>query len=133
MCTQLDANITNDPNWGDGFVENECRDKTVDGDWTNVTATIYDESQEVPGRWMTKVSNFGSPASYTIIAFEDNDYAVEYDCTTSKLGITNYCIHVLSRVPTMDGDVFNKLIQYANDLGLNPNDLPVKMTVQEGC
>ena len=133
VCTQLDAFITNSPNWGDGTVDNECREKTVDGDWTNVTATLFDETQEQPGRWLTKVGNFGGPANYTIIAFEEDDYAVEYDCTTSSLGVTNYCIHVLSRAPTMDEDVFNKLMQDANDKGLNPQNLPIQMTLQEGC
>ena len=133
VCTQLDAVITNEPNWGDGVVDNECRENSVDGSWTNVSATLFDEDQEEPGRWLTKVGNYGGAANYTIIAFEEDDYAVEYDCKTSSLGVTNYCIHVLSRIPTMDPEVFNKLMQDANDKGLNPQNLPVQMTQQEGC
>ena len=134
VCTQLNASITNIPTWGDGIVDNECREKTIDGDWTNVTATLFDEDEEQPGRWLTKVGDYGGqPANYTIIAFEEDDYAVEYDCTTSSLGLTNYCIHVLSRTPTMDQEVFDKLMQDAINRGLNPQDLPIQMTQQEGC
>ena len=43
------VSISDNPNFGDGIVENECRYKTVDGRWTNVTATIYDEDPEEPG------------------------------------------------------------------------------------
>lgn len=132
VCTQLEVNITGIPNFGDGVVDNECRYQTVDGRWTNVTATIFDEDPNIPGRWLTQVGN-GDPSNYTVIAIATDEYSVEYDCKTSSLGITNYCIHVLSRSPTMSEDTFKGLIQMAEDLGLNPNELPVKMTQQKGC
>lgn len=61
-----------------------------------------------------------------------DDYAVEYDCGTS-FGITNYCIHVMSRTREMDPALFESLIEEAEKMGLNTEGLPVKMTLQEGC
>lgn len=75
---------------------------------------------------------YGNVVNYTIIAIGE-DYSVEYDCGTSSLGITNYCIHVLSRTPTMEQSKFDSLIEYAEGLGLNPDHLEVKMTLQDGC
>jgi lipocalin len=114
------------------LVVNECRDKTVDGDWTNITASLFDEDLDVPGRWLTQIGK-GSPANYTVIAIKRDEYSVEYDCKTSNLGVTNYCIHVLSRTPTLDENTFKELIEMAESMGLNPQQLPYTMTVQEGC
>ena len=60
------------------------------------------------------------------------DFSVEYDCGESG-GITNYCIHVMSRERTMDKSKFDDLIDIAENMGLNPDNLPVKMTLQDGC
>ncbi len=110
------------------IADNDCRDKTPTGKWTNATGTLYGEDLTQPGRWLE--SFHGSPpVNYTVIAISD-DYAVEYDCGTS-FGITNYCIHVMSRSRTMDSAVFKSLIDLAEGLGLNPNQLPVQMTNQE--
>jgi hypothetical protein len=118
-----------DPSTGDGIADNDCRYKTVDGEWTNVTGTLYNENLKQPGKWLEKI--YGSPVNYTVIAITD-DYSVEYDCGTS-FGVTNYCIHILSRTPTLDQSTFDKLIQMAEDMGLNPQGLPVTMTLQNGC
>ena len=80
-----------------------------------------------------RLQTFGGPSGdYTIIAIGD-DYSVEYDCTVSALGVTNYCVHVLSSTRTMDQSLFDDLIAQAESLGLNPQQLPVEMTVQNGC
>lgn len=85
-----------------------------------------------PGKWLETIGN-SSPVNYTVIAISD-DYAVEYDCGTSpSSGITNYCIHVMSRTMDMDIEQFNELIEMAENMGLNPLNLDVKMTQQEGC
>ena len=39
----------------------------------------------------------------------------------------------MSREPTMDEDLFNKLIKDAEALGLNTQNLPVTLTQQDGC
>jgi lipocalin len=102
----------------------------VDGKWTNVTGVLYNEDLSSPGKWLEAIGG-GSPVNYTVISMGD-DYSVEYDCGTSN-GITNYCIHVLSRSGTMEQDLFNKLIEEAEQMGLNPQNLPVTITKQEGC
>jgi apolipoprotein D and lipocalin family protein len=128
VCTSLDVTII-DKTTGDGIANNDCREKTVDGKWTNVTGTLTDESLEQQGRWLETI--YGSPVNYTVI-YMDDDYSVEYDCGTS-LGITNYCVHILSRTPTMPQEKFDELIQMAEDMGLNSQNLDVSMTLQDGC
>lgn len=129
VCTSLGFQETNSAT-GDGIADNDCRYKTVDGRWTNVTGNLFGEDLLQPGRWLEQIGN-GSPVNYTVIAISE-DYSVEYDCGTSN-GITNYCIHVLSREPTLDQATFDKLIQDAENMGLNPQNLPITMTLQEGC
>ena len=132
VCTELGITISNSPNYGDGIADNDCRDKTVDGKWTNATGTLTGEDQAAPGRWLEKVGPSFAPAvNYTVISLGD-DYAVEYDCGTS-FGVTNYCIHVMSRTRTMDPQLFSSLMQQAEEMGLNPQNLPVAMTKQDGC
>ena len=127
VCTQLDVTLNNYFPF-DGTAENECREKTVDGKWSNVTGTLTDS--DVPGRWLETI--YGSPVNYTVI-YMDDDYSIEYDCGSS-LGITNYCIHVLSRLPTMPQAKFDELMTFAQDyLQLNPQNLETEMTLQEGC
>jgi len=130
VCTELQIKISNSPNLGDGIADNDCRYKTTDGRWTNATGALSEEDPNVPGRWLETIGQ-GSPVNYTVIAL-GSDFAVEYDCGTS-LGITNYCIHVMSRTSTMDSDQFDELMQLANAMGLNPQNLPIIMTKQDGC
>ena len=129
VCTEINIDIT-DEKTGEGIADNDCRYKEVDGKWTNVTGALYNEDLNEPGRWLEQIGG-GSPVNYTVIAISD-DYSVEYDCGTSH-GITNYCIHVMSRTQTMDEATFNSLIKMAEDMGLNPQNLPVTITEQEGC
>jgi apolipoprotein D and lipocalin family protein len=126
VCTELNIQTLNYTN-GDSLADNDCRYKTVDGKWTNVTGTLSDANP--PGKWLETI--YGNPVNYTVIAIDEN-YAVEYDCGTS-MGITNYCVHVMSRDRTMDENLFNSLIQMAEDMGLNPQKLPVTRTMQDGC
>jgi hypothetical protein len=61
------------------------------------------------------------------------DAAVEYDCVES-LGVTNYCIHLLSRSRTMPDSVVHMLLELTNTtLGLNYLNLPYTHTMQDGC
>lgn len=128
VCTELNIALT-DETTGEALADNDCRYKDVTGSWTNVTGRLYNEDLKVPGRWLEEI--YTNTVNYTVIAI-GKDYAVEYDCGTSA-GITNYCIHVMSRTRTMNETQFNELIQMAESLGLNPEGLSVKMTTQEGC
>jgi hypothetical protein len=44
-----------------------------------------------------------------------------------------YCIHILSRTPTMDPQVEQQLLAYAARLGLNDQQIAYKSTLQDGC
>lgn len=57
---------------------------------------------------------------------------MEYDCGTF-LGIANYCIHILSRTPTMDPAKFHSLVNQAVGMGLNTQNLELEVTKQAGC
>lgn len=127
VCTELNISIKNERT-GDGIADNDCRSKTIDGPWTNVTGRLINEDMTNPGRWEEVI--YTNSVNYTVIAV-GTDFAVEYDCGTSSAGITNYCIHVMSRTRTMDQSQFNDLINMAESMGLNPQKLPVKMTVQD--
>ncbi len=127
VCTELNIQTLNYTT-GDALADNDCRYQTIDGKWTNVTGTLYNSNP--PGKWLEKIYE-GNPVNYTVIAIDEN-YAVEYDCGTS-FGITNYCVHVMSRTRTMDDELFNSLIQMAEDMGLNPQGLQVTHTKQDGC
>lgn len=111
------------------MADNDCRYQEIDGQWTNVTGALTNEDLQKPGKWLETI--YGNPVNYTVIALSD-DFAVEYDCGTSA-GVTNYCIHVMSRERTLDQDTFDSLIEMAENMGLNPQDLPVQMTRQDGC
>mmetsp|Transcript_34388 Transcript_34388/g.50001 ORF Transcript_34388/g.50001 Transcript_34388/m.50001 type:complete len:192 (-) Transcript_34388:256-831(-) len=128
VCTELNIDITNDTT-GDGIADNDCRYKEVTGPWTNVTGRLYGEGLNQPGRWLEEIN--GNTVNYTVIAI-GKDFAVEYDCGVSA-GVTNYCVHVMSKSRTMDEGQFDELIQMAEDMGLNPESIPVKKTLQEGC
>lgn len=128
VCTELNISMK-DYATGDGIADNDCRDTTIDGRWTNATGSLYNGSKP-PGKWLESFYG-GSPVNYTVIAI-GTDYAVEYDCGTNN-GITNYCVHVMSKTRTMDETLYNELFQMAEDMGLNPNDLPIQKTMQAGC
>lgn len=128
VCTELNIAIV-DKSTGDCIADNDCRSKEVTGTWTNVTGRLINEDITQPGRWEEVIN--GNSVNYTVIAI-GTDYAVEYDCGESA-GMTNYCIHVMSRTRTMEQAKFNELITMAEDMGLNPENIPVKMTLQEGC
>ena len=128
VCTEINVNFTNITS-GDATVDNDCRSKEVTGPWTNITGNLSGEDILKPGKWEEEIN--GSFVNYTVI-YIDDDASIEYDCGTS-LGITNYCIHVLSRTRTMTTAKFDKLMSYAQGLGLNTNDLPITMTTQNGC
>lgn len=132
VCTELIVNNANDGNPNDMTVLNSCRSYTPQGDFLNATGTLVNERS--PG-WFEEEFIPGLPTvNYTVIAMDETKgYAVEYDCG-ELFGIVNYCVHIMSRTPTMDPTILNELITYANTtLKLNIYNLPFNMTKQEGC
>lgn len=73
--------------------------------------------------------------NYTVIFQGESNglgYSVEYDCG-EVLGIVNYCIHILSREPTMPDELRDSLVDRSLKLGLNTQSLNLTITHQDGC
>ena len=62
----------------------------------------------------------------------DDDIGATYDCGVS-FGLADYCVHFISRTPSLDADKLAAMQKYATDLGLNYNDRPYDEIMQEGC
>ena len=127
VCTEL---LVNNGTNVDLSVTNSCRDKTPRGNFINATGALVNERE--PG-WYEEEFIPGFPTvNYTIIAIGE-DYSVEFDCG-ELFGVVNYCVHVLSRTPTMDAGLLELLIDFANNtLDLNLYNLPFNTTNQTGC
>lgn len=114
-------------------VDQGCHEKTVDGSLTLVHAKLIPVNNTlVDGRFIEEI--FVDKAHYTIV-YLDDDSAIEYDCEVALDGLlTNYCIHILSRQPTMDDTKLQNLLDFAQQkLQLNPLAINVHMTLQTGC
>ncbi len=64
---------------------------------------------------------------------DGEEFSVEYDCGSSVITGVNYCVHFLSRKPTLAPHILEYLITEVNKLDLNYLNLPLQMTHQEGC
>ena len=128
VCTQLSVR-----NEGAGgyFADNICRFQTPSGKLTKVTETLSNENPA--GRFQASVYPLAPSVDYNILFLGERDgeeYSVEYDCGSNFLTGTNYCVHFLSRKPTMSDKLLNYLIDEVNKLELNAENLPLEMTKQ---
>merc|ERR1712150_221990 len=114
---------------GDATAINSCRKLTPTGDFLNATGALTDEV--VPGHWKEGFFPFAPKADYTIVYLDDN-LAIEYDCT-QVLWITNYCIHLLAKTPTISQADTQKLMDVATQLKLTNQNLPYQVTLQDKC
>ena len=131
VCTQL--NVTFGANPDDYFAGNICRDKTPEGDLINAVGSLLNENPA--GRFKESFFEYAPSVDYTILFLGEMDgeeFSVEYDCGSSFFG-TNYCVHFLSRKPTLSQKVLDYLVSEVNKLNLNYENLPLQMTKQEGC
>ena len=106
-------------------VDNICRQKTPDGKQTNAVATLKPTDTE--GHFLESFSSFAPSVNYTIIElgeYNGEHYSVEYDCSSNFTG-TNYCVHFMSREPTMSDELLQILISRVNKLELNSFNLPL--------
>jgi hypothetical protein len=71
-------------------------------------------------------------ASYNVILLKTDQFSVEYDCT-HVLGVTNYCIHILSRTTTLDAAIVTYVLKLAQELDLNTAQLDYVQTKQNNC
>nr|KAG5711655.1 hypothetical protein BaRGS_016837 [Batillaria attramentaria] len=69
---------------------------------------------------------------YTVI-YLDDEFAIEYDCSTLIGLYTNYCIHIMARHPQADPQRIQELLSFAEGLGLNTANLDFQHTRQDGC
>ena len=50
------------------------------------------------------------------VNFRIADSAIEYDCNTSILGVTDYCVHFMSRTPTLTEEKLQEMKEFAGEL-----------------
>ncbi len=131
MCTHLDVGqSTNDPS--SVIVSNICNKKTPNGKLTVANGTLSSTRKPSDGRYNETIPPTPKPVAYNIIVLQTNEYSVEYDCL-QEFGITNYCVHILSRQPTLNGTIINNLLKLAQEYDLNPVKLDFVMTKQMNC
>ena len=132
VCTQLNVTFGGTPD--EYYADNICRYKTPDGAITNAKGTLFDEGPS--GHFQQNFFPLTPAVDYTILLLGELDgeeFSVEYDCGSTYLTGLNYCVHFLSRKPTMSPHVLDHLIAEVNKRGLNFLNLPLQMTKQEGC
>jgi apolipoprotein D and lipocalin family protein len=69
------------------------RYNSPEGKLTAINATLVGDTSR-PGHFLQSFP-FGPAGDYNLIYLSE-DYAMEYDCT-EQLGVTNYCVHIMSR------------------------------------
>ncbi|XP_042234005.1 uncharacterized protein LOC121874118 isoform X2 [Homarus americanus] len=120
-----------DPGLADGEVTYTCRKDGPQGKVKSASADLIYKG--TPGQFKQQFRfPFAPQLDYSIMYIDENT-TMEYDCHTNVLGITNYCIHFMSRHPTMSENTLTSLIDYAESLGLNNQNITYKGTKQEGC
>ena len=63
---------------------------------------------------LTFAGQQGLPVDYNVI-WLDEDSAIEYDCNDGALGL-DYCVHIMSRTPTMAPEKLQQLLEFAGNL-----------------
>jgi lipocalin len=113
-------------------VSNICNKDSPDGKLIVANETLSSSMKPSNGRYNATFLPGLPVASYNIIVLKTDDYSVEYDCIR-ELGITNYCVHILSRKTTLDTAMVNNILKYVQELGLNTAKLDYVQTKQENC
>merc|ERR1711936_984363 len=131
VCTE--ANFSPYGDVGDGDIGYSSRRDTPNGEMVNATGVLNE--LDAPGHFSQTLEFFGfegPPTDYNVI-YIDEDSAIEYDCTQQIFGIVDYCVHFMSRTPTMSAEKLAMLQEIVLDLGLNPHNLEYNEGSQEGC
>lgn len=113
-------------------VSNICNKKKPDGELLIANGTLSSSKQPSDGRYNETIGPTSKSVSYNIIVLKTDDYSVEYDCS-EEFGLTNYCVHILSRQPTLNQTIIDNLLQLAQQYDLNPNKLDFVLTKQANC
>jgi len=123
-----------EPIFGNGDIEYSSRKHTPDGKFNNASGVLeaQDESRNGYFRQQLYINGIPTPkVDYRVIHIDD-DSAIEYDCTENFLS-HDYCIHIMSRTPTMSEEKLQMLLDYADELDLNVDNLDYKTSDQTGC
>ncbi|CAH1789393.1 unnamed protein product [Owenia fusiformis] len=131
-CTYTEIEPVADNTEGEQTVANFCNKYGHDGEVSTIDGKLFNMKR--PGEWQQSFFPFVPPVDYRIIVIDDKgaEYAIEYDCGTT-LSVTNYCIHILSRTPTLNEETVQMLLKKANEMDLNPENLPFERTPIENC
>ncbi|CAL4104896.1 unnamed protein product, partial [Meganyctiphanes norvegica] len=133
MCDTTDVAVEpeNFP-LGDAKATYSCNKNAVDGEVQSVTANLFYDG--TPGGFQQQFPfPFAPKLAYNLLLI-DEDIAMEYDCHKYELtGNTEYCVHFMSRTPSIDDKRLMDLIDFAESLGLNNQNITYKATEQEGC
>merc|ERR1712142_322486 len=118
---------------GGGDIGYSSRKQSPSGDFVNATGTLTVVDQ--PGHFLQELFFFGfaGPSVDYNVVWLDEDTALEYDCNEHILGVIDYCVHFMSRTPTIDPVKLEELKLLISDLGLNTYNLDYKEGDQEGC
>jgi len=90
---------------------------------------------DAPGHFKQQLYFFGIPGpsvDYNVI-YIDDEVAVEYDCNDSWLFGRDYCVHILSRKPTLSQEKVDEMIAFSEGLGLNTDNIAYLAGDQDGC
>jgi len=131
VCTE--ANFSPYGDVGDGDIGYSSRRDSPDGDMVNATGVLTE--LDAPGHFSQTLEFFGfegPPTDYNVI-YIDEDSAIEYDCTEQLFGIVDYCVHFMSRTPTMLPEKLAMLKELVLELSLNTHNLEYNEGLQEGC
>ncbi|KAK3597682.1 hypothetical protein CHS0354_040057 [Potamilus streckersoni] len=130
VCTTIDIQPVPGATDGDAKAINSCRKSSPTGEFLNATGTLTQEGPQ--GHWKEGFFPFTPKASFLSVIYLDENYAIEYDCS-QVLWITNYCVHLLSRKPSMEPEIESQLLAFADQYGLNTQKLPYVRTEQGDC
>jgi len=118
---------------GGGDIGYSSRQDEPNGAWVNATGTLTVIGE--PGHFSQTLTfgDFEGPAVDYNVIWLDEDTAIEYDCTEHLLGNVDYCVHFMSRKPTIEPAKFDEMMQFVADMELNTHNLEYKVGDQNGC
>merc|ERR550517_1628953 len=132
VCTIATYNPNGEENKG-GDIGYSARKKTPDGSWVNATGIL--EPLEPAGHFIQTLEFFGfqGPSVDYNVIWLDEDSAIEYDCSEHIFGFLDYCIHFMSRTPTMAPEKLEELQAFVQSLELNTHTLDYSPGDQNQC
>merc|ERR1711971_459490 len=124
VCTIATYDAENPENGG-GSIGYSSRQDSPDGSFVNATGVLRE--LDAPGHFEQQLYFYGIPmpsVDYNVI-YIDEEVAVDFGY--------DYCVHVLARHPTLSQEKVDKVIAFAESLGLNSQNLEYKVGSHEGC